>query len=239
MNPRLYRYGSVVSTMDLLHHLAAEGAPAGSAVLAEEQEAGRGSRGRSWDSGPGGLWLSYLLRPAKAGTDLLGLRVGLAAAESLERLGAGETVAIKWPNDLMLAGRKLGGILCEARWVGDAPAWVAVGIGINVRNRIPAGLADTAASLAEVLPGVEPDAVLEVLLPALGGIDGMEPVLTPAELARLAGRDWLLGRGLGHPIEGLAEGIASDGALRIRRNDGALAILRAGSVELAERAHSP
>jgi BirA family biotin operon repressor/biotin-[acetyl-CoA-carboxylase] ligase len=235
----LHRYGTVPSTMDLLHRLAAEGAAAGTAVVAEEQESGRGSRGRSWDSAPGGLWLSFLLRPATAATGLLSLRAGLAAGEALERLGAGETIGIKWPNDLMLGGRKLGGILCEARWAGDTPAWVAIGLGINVRNPIPPELGTIATSLAETLPAAEPDAVLEVLLPALAGIDGHEPALCEAELARLTSRDWLLGRRLAQPVAGRADGIDTDGALRIRGDDGTLHVVRAGTVELAGRAGRP
>lgn len=225
--------------MDLLHQLAAEGAETGTAVVAEEQLAGRGSRGRSWRSPPGGLWLSLLLRPASVGAELLGIRAGLAAAEALASLAPGQRFGLKWPNDLMLGDRKLGGILCEARWIGEAPAWTAVGIGINVSNPIPPGLARSAVALDEVLPGVSPEPVLEVLLPRLRGVDGSSPRLQAAELGRLAGLDWLLGRRVSGPIEGRACGIAPDGALRIHRDDGTVAEVRTGSVELALPSNSP
>ena len=100
--------------MDVLHALAAEGVEAGTAVVATEQTGGRGSRGRTWSSPPGGLWLSVLFRPPSgAGIELSGLRIGLAVADAIEALHAGLSVRIKWPNDLMVGDRKLGGILCE------------------------------------------------------------------------------------------------------------------------------
>ena len=86
----------------------------------------------------------------------------------------------------MLDDRKLGGVLCEARWEGDALAWVAVGVGINVRNPIPARLASTAVALAEVLPGSTPEAVLEPLLTRLRALDADSTQLGEAERARLA-----------------------------------------------------
>ncbi|MBA3317474.1 MAG: biotin--[acetyl-CoA-carboxylase] ligase [Gemmatimonadales bacterium] len=233
----MHRYGTVSSTMTLLHRLAAEGAGEGTAVVAEEQLAGRGSRGCAWHSPRGGLWLSLLLRPA-AGTELLSLRVGLAAVETLQHLGPGLRLGLKWPNDLMLDDRKLGGILCEARWTGDAPAWVAIGVGINVRNPIPPDLSSVAIALADPLPALTPDAVLDALLPRLRALDASSSRLHDAELDRLALRDWLRGRRLAQPVEGYADGIGPEGALRVRRDDGTIAELRAGRLELAERSRS-
>lgn len=238
MEPRVHRYGTVSSTMNLLHRLAAEGAGEGTAVVAEEQLAGRGSRGRAWDSARGGLWLSVLLRPGAVGTELLSLRVGLAAVEALQHLGPALRLGLKWPNDLMLGDRKLGGILCEARWTGEAPAWVAVGVGINVRNPIPPQLSSVAVALADALPAVTPDAVLEAVLPRLLEVDASGSRLHDAELDRLALRDWLSGRRLSGPVEGYADGIGPEGTLRVRRDDGTVAELRAGRLELAERSRS-
>lgn len=141
------------STMDAAHRLAEQGAPHGTAVAAREQTAGRGRRGRAWDSARGGLWLSVIGRPAVAtGMEHLSLRVGLALAEALEREAGGRfRIAIKRPNDLLVAGRKLAGILCEARWEGPVPAWVVVGLGLNVANPLPPDL--PATSLAAL--GIE------------------------------------------------------------------------------------
>jgi BirA family biotin operon repressor/biotin-[acetyl-CoA-carboxylase] ligase len=238
MGPALHRFEAVTSTMDVLHQLAARGAGEGTAVVADEQMAGRGARGRSWHSPRGGLWISILLRPA-AGADVLSLRVGLAVETALRVLGPDLRLALKWPNDVMLQDRKLGGILCEARWSGDAPAWFAVGIGINVRNPIPEALRGTAVALSEVLPEVTPDAVLEALLPRLRALDSATPALTERECAELAACDWLRGRRVSRPVEGWAEGIDADGALRVRQDAGTVVPVRAGSVELAEPSNSP
>lgn len=234
----MHRYGTVSSTMNLLHRLAANGAGEGTAVVAEEQLAGRGSWGRGWHSARGGLWLSILLRPDAVGTELLSLRVGLATVETLQLLGLGLRLGLKWPNDLMLDDRKLGGILCEARWSGDAPAWVAIGVGINIRNPIPPDLSSVAAALADALPALTPDTVLDALLPRLREVDASSSRLHDAELDRLGVRDWLRGRRLAQPVEGYADGIGPEGALRVRRDDGTIAELRAGRLELAERSRS-
>lgn len=181
--------------------------------------------------------MSVLLRPAREGAELLSLRAGLAVAEGLEGGGAVLRVGIKWPNDLMWRDRKLGGVLCEVRWSGDAPAWAAVGVGINVRNPLAPGLGGVA--LEEVLGDVGPDQILEVVLPRLRALENRTGALSPDEQARLARRDWLLGRRLVRPVEGTAAGIAPDGALLVRRVGGELVEVRAGALELADPAVAP
>jgi BirA family transcriptional regulator, biotin operon repressor / biotin---[acetyl-CoA-carboxylase] ligase len=218
--------------MDTLHELAQSGAPPGTAVLAEEQTAGRGSRGREWASPPGGLWLSVLARPAA--DELLSLRAGLAIAAVLELAGLPERVCLKWPNDLMLGDRKTGGLLCEARWQGATLAWVAIGVGLNVTNPLPPTLARVATRLTEVAPGLTPAALADPVIAALRTIDARPSRLTPAELAAFAGRDWLRGRVIQAPVPGIADGIDAEGALRVRRADGRVAVLRAGTVAVAE-----
>ena len=134
---RIIRLDRVGSTQDEIHRLAEAGAPDGTAVVAREQTAGRGSRGQRWESPLGGLWLSVLRRTSKAGPPLvLSLSAGLAVAEALESAGVQE-VQVKWPNDLMVNDAKIGGILCEVRWHGDRPAWAVIGVGINVENQTP------------------------------------------------------------------------------------------------------
>jgi BirA family transcriptional regulator, biotin operon repressor / biotin---[acetyl-CoA-carboxylase] ligase len=229
----LLRVPRLGSTMDALHEMAQAGAAAGTAVVAEEQWAARGSRGRAWSSPPGGLWLSVLARPAVAGLELLSLRAGLAVAELLERLGARGRVALKWPNDLMLDDLKLGGILCEARWQGGALAWVVVGIGLNVTNPPPPELAGTAIHLASVLPSAAPESLAQPVAAALRAVDAAAGPLTETERARFATRDWLRGRAISAPEPGTAAGIAPDGALLVRRADGTTAAVRAGTVVLA------
>ena len=238
--PRLIRFPTVVSTMDLLHDIAAEGAETGTVVVAGEQTGGRGSRGRAWRSPPGGLWLSALYRPpVSAGVELFGLRVGLAVAEAIESLGPGMTVHIKWPNDLMLDDRKVGGILCEARWQGDSLAWVVAGVGINVANSISADLTAKATSLADRLPGVTPDLVEPEVTVRLRSLDSASERLGQAELAGLRHRDWLHGRRLRSPAVGWASGISEEGALLVRADGGAIVAVRAGTVELDDHSLTP
>ncbi|HXD23869.1 MAG TPA: biotin--[acetyl-CoA-carboxylase] ligase, partial [Gemmatimonadaceae bacterium] len=131
--PRAVLMSSVNSTMDEVHRLASEGAPAGTVVIADEQTAGRGRGGRRWTSRPGqGLWMTLLERPGTvSGLDVLSLRIGLHAAPVLD-LFSSERVQIKWPNDLYVGSRKLAGILVEARWRDQKTDWVAIGIGVNV-----------------------------------------------------------------------------------------------------------
>jgi BirA family biotin operon repressor/biotin-[acetyl-CoA-carboxylase] ligase len=226
--------------MDLLHGLAAEGAEQGTVVIAGEQTSGRGSRGRAWRSPPGGLWLSVLYRPGMpAGVELLGLRVGVAVAEAVEGVASGLSVAIKWPNDLMLDDRKLGGILCEARWQGETLGWIVSGIGINVANQVPASLAAGAVRVADRLPDIRPEALEAPVTAALRALDPSGDRLRPAELAALRRRDWLRGRRLLAPVAGRAEGIAEDGALLVRDPAGAVRGIRAGTVELAQPSFTP
>lgn len=233
---RLLRFPSVGSTMDLLHQLAAEGAAAGTIVVAGEQTSGRGSRGRPWRSPPGGLWASALFRPREAaGVELFSLRVGLVVAEAIEAIGrrAGLRVAVKWPNDLMLDDRKVGGILCEARWQGAALAWVVAGVGVNVTNAVPPEVGG-AIRLADRLPDAEPGALEPEVTKRLRSLESSGDRLTRAELAALRARDWLRGRRLQAPLPGSAEGIAEDGALLVRDTAGAIQAVRAGTIQLAE-----
>lgn len=221
--------------MDRLHLLAEQGAPAGTAVLAEAQTGGRGSRGRAWHSPPGGLWLSVLYRPASAaGVELMSLRLGLRLAEALEAEAPGLDVMLKWPNDLFVEDRKLGGILCEARWHGEVPAWVVAGLGVNVANAIPDELRRSATALHEHLPGATVDGLLGRLLEALRHPLPEADRLTAAESQGLVRRDWLRGRTLTAPLVGRAEGIGADGTLAVRTADG-LTTARAGHVELADQ----
>ena len=227
----VHRFDRLSSTQDELHRLAAANAPAGTIVVAVEQGAGRGSRGRAWASPPGGLWLSFLCRPARAiGAEVLSIRVGLAAADALVEVGGLPPIRLKWPNDLMTGDRKVGGILCEARWQGEALAWVSVGIGLNVRNDPPVAARLPAASLGEWRPDLEPDHVLWPLVTRLESLAELGTPLSGGELAAFAGRDWLAGRELAAPIPGLADGITADGALRILRSDGTTTALRSGDV---------
>jgi BirA family transcriptional regulator, biotin operon repressor / biotin---[acetyl-CoA-carboxylase] ligase len=221
---------TVTSTLDIVHELAAEGAPAGTLVVADEQVRGRGRDGRRWHSPPGaGLLLGYLHRVrGETLAGVLALRVGLAVGAALAALGV--DVRLKWPNDVLLRDRKAGGILCEAR---SAPGegWVAVGIGLNVRSPVPREVADRAAALGDVRPDLTRVAVLEALLPLLQQLeDG--PVLSEAERQGYRARDWLAGREVVQPVAGRVAGVDVDGALVVETGSGPRRVL-AGTVVAA------
>lgn len=148
----LHFYERVGSTNDLALAMASSGAPHGTAVLADLQEAGRGRRGRSWWSPPGaGMYLSVVVRTNTlgSGVPLLTLASGVALATAVREV-SGLPVELKWPNDLVIGRpwRKLAGILCEATGA-DAGA-VIVGMGLNLqRSAYPDDIADRATSMGE------------------------------------------------------------------------------------------
>ena len=236
--PSIHWLDRVPSTQDVAHQLAADGAEDGTAVVAVEQTAGRGSRGREWASPRGGLWLSVVVRPPAARVaETLSLRAALAAAGALEALGI-EGIRVKWPNDLMLDDRKLGGILCEARWSGDVLGWIVIGAGINVANEIPVPLRATATSLSAGGYGHASGDLASPLIAALRAAAGAPGPLAPDEVAAFGRRDWLAGRLIDAPLRGIADGIASDGTLRVRDANGAVSTVRTGPVLVAAgRAH--
>jgi len=124
-------YGEVASTQEVAEELALEGAREGTVVLAKGQNSGRGRMGRHWLSPEGGLYLSIILRPGRVeGVQLLTLVGTLAAAEGTRKAG-GVSPQIRWPNDLVVGGRKLGGVIATASTRGETLEFVVVGIGVN------------------------------------------------------------------------------------------------------------
>jgi BirA family transcriptional regulator, biotin operon repressor / biotin---[acetyl-CoA-carboxylase] ligase len=217
--PRLH-LRETTSTNDRARSLAVSGAPHGALVTAGSQSSGRGRQGRVWAAPPGrALLLSLLLREWDP---LLPLRAGLAVADL-----AGREAVVKWPNDVLLGGGKLAGVLVEAR----PSAWAVLGIGINVAvelDSLPADVRARAATLGRPPSALEP--TLHELLAALE-----HRLAEPAadSLAALRARDALLDR----PIRwaggsGTGAGIDDTGALLVRRADGTVTTLDAGEVHL-------
>lgn len=218
---------AVDSTQDEIHRIAADGAPAGTSIMARRQGRGRGSRGREWDSPEGGCWLSVLWRGAPADAQLLAIRAGLAVAGVLDGvLASAPRPRLKWPNDVLLDGRKVGGILCEGRWQGRQ-GWVAIGVGLNVQNTPPAGARFPAAALGEWDPGLDPVALGGMIAPLLPRLPDRN-FLDDTELARWQERDWLAGRTLTGPVRGVVEGITRQGRLVISAPGGTRHELVAG-----------
>jgi len=230
--PQCGLFRQLGSTLDAIHELAAQGAPAGTVVVAEEQTAGRGRDGRTWHSPAGGVWLGMLLRPARAELGVMSVRVGLAVADAVDAMLGRVEARLKWPNDVLLAEHKLAGILCEGRWHGETLQWLAVGVGMNVCNAIPAAVARRAVALEEWLPAVRRLDVLDRLVPALAALASGEAALSERECAAFAARDWLQGRQLRSPAAGRARGLRADGALLVDLGAATIAV-REGRVELA------
>ncbi len=226
--PRVELLESTTSTLDVAHRLAARGAPAGTLVIANEQTAGRGRGGTSWQSSPGaGLWLTLIERPSDtSGLGVLSLRVGLAAAEALDRF-APEPIRLKWPNDLYIDQGKLGGILVEARWREQAVEWVAIGLGVNVQA--PKNV-ETAAGLE---PGTDRLDVLGELVPAVLAAARATGPLQADEMEKFDARDLARGRRCVEPAVGRVAGITPTGELLVALAD-SVAPFRSGSLVLED-----
>ena len=215
---------SCESTSTLLLERAQQGAASGSVVVCERQTAGRGRRGRSWLSAPGdSLTFSLLWRfptgmPPPMG---LSLAVGVAAAHTLEDMGAAG-VSLKWPNDILADGAKLGGILVETVSTGGRHVAV-IGIGLNIR--LPRDIAATVDGEAGALASVMPYAPSRNLLLA-NLLESLAAMLDEFERAGFAGlaAEWqarnahagqcvrILAEGAA-PLEGRCAGVDDDGAL--------------------------
>ena len=168
---RLVRLATSDSTQTVARRLAAEGAPDGTLVWALRQTAGKGRMGRRWRSAPGGLYVSWLIRPKFPPPRLaeFSLACGAAAAAALREVAAVET-AVKPPNDVLARGadgkfRKLCGILCEASGDSTSLHWLVVGVGVNVDNVPPLKRATSLKALTGRRTGLEP--VLRALMKRL------------------------------------------------------------------------
>ena len=219
---------STTSTLDVAHRIAGEGAPAGTLVIANEQTAGRGRGGKSWQSSPGvGIWLTLIERPADTtGLGVLSLRVGLAAAQALDRFAA-EPIRLKWPNDLYVDRGKLAGILVEARWREQAVEWVSIGLGVNVKAP------DNVENAAGLEPGVERLDVLSELIPALRDVAQDTGPLRADEREEFNARDLARGKTCIEPAVGRIAGISPTGELLVALADSVVPF-RSGSLVLRE-----
>lgn len=209
--------------------LARAGAPAGSVVVADFQRAGRGRRGRQWAAPPGAaVLLSCLLRPKLPASAVgrLGMAGALAVVGAL-RQACGLEAAVKYPNDVLLSGRKVCGVLPEAHLSGGRVEWAVLGIGINVwPAAVPSELAARATSLAAHAPPLPRNTLIRCLL------EHLEPRLEQAddnpEALAAAWRplDVVLGRQVALTFgslrrEGLAADVDADGRLLLRQPNGA------------------
>jgi BirA family biotin operon repressor/biotin-[acetyl-CoA-carboxylase] ligase len=222
--PAIIRLHAVDSTQRAAFELAENGAPDRTVVVADTQTAGRGRYGRGWHDEPGeSLLTSIVVRPRLAVRDLpkLSLASAVAVAEAIVTV-TGLSVRLKWPNDVLVNGRKLAGILLESRIVAEPI--VVVGIGINLGQRtFPAALALTATSVhLEGGPAIEREALLEAVLGAFDvwrerlEAGGFGLVRTRwLELAETIGRSVTVGEHAGVAID-----LDGEGALVLRHAHG-------------------
>lgn len=226
---RVEAHDRIGSTNDRAIELARAGTPDWTVVVADEQTEGRGRRGRRWISERGaGLWMSIVRRDVEAAGPLT-LIVGLACAEAIEALAPEVRVGIKWPNDLVVRGRKIGGILCEATDGG-----VVIGVGVNVATA-PAGSETNATALEVEMDGsVAPEQLASAIIERLRvRMDGVPPF--DDAVRDLAERDVLAGREVETEQAGggRASGIDATGALLLRKPDGREVRVMSGGVRLS------
>jgi BirA family transcriptional regulator, biotin operon repressor / biotin---[acetyl-CoA-carboxylase] ligase len=236
----LHAFDRLESTNDEAKRLAEAGSPAGQVVWALEQTRGRGRYGRSWQSPPGNLYASVLLRPdcAMAEVAQLSLLASLALFDALTQLGPAQPeLALKWPNDVLLAGAKTAGILLEGAARADgAAAWVVIGSGVNIVS-FPGDTPYPATALAESGFGMlTPATLLEAYLAALDGwlrrwrSEGFSPV---REAWR--GRSFNLGgpirlRLQDGELQGRFVDLTQGGGLLLEQADGSRREIAAGDV---------
>jgi BirA family transcriptional regulator, biotin operon repressor / biotin---[acetyl-CoA-carboxylase] ligase len=224
--PRLH-YRSIDSTNRRARELAGAGAPDGTLVTASEQTAGRGRQGRTWTAAPGRALLCSLV--VRDPPRLLPLAAGVAVAETVDAVagGGGGGSLVKWPNDVLVDGRKVAGILVEGR---PQEGWAALGIGLNVALRaedFPPELADTAATL-----GLQAEEVEPVLARMLESLSLWIAADADAVLAAVRARDALLDQPLRWAGgSGRGGGIDGDGRLVVMTDSGRVQ-LDAGEVHL-------
>jgi BirA family biotin operon repressor/biotin-[acetyl-CoA-carboxylase] ligase len=249
MGRKIIYYRSIGSTNNVTRELAVRGAPEGTLVIADEQTAGKGRLGRRWLAPSGtSLLMSLLFRPHSPFSvhqaQRLTMICSLAVAEAIETV-TGLTAAIKWPNDIVVQGKKAGGVLTELGATSERLDYAIVGLGLNVNLDFGAGeameeLAATATSLSQEL-GREVSR-LTLLWRILENVESRYQRLGAGELPHDEWASRLVT--LHHHVivdtpqgtmEGWAEGVDADGALILRTNCGERQRVLAGDVTLRKR----
>lgn len=235
---RIIYYPSVTSTNELAKVEARRGAVEGTVIVAEEQTAGKGRLKRAWLSPRGSLALSVILYPSLEHLPSLIMVASLAVARGIKAVTGLES-GIKWPNDILLNGKKVCGILVESEVRGEAVDYAVIGIGINVNLRVSdfPEILPAATSLSQELGGEV--SLLGLVIRLLVEIERLYLALLSEGSIYEAWRDSLVT--LGREVyvvsgkarySGIAESVARDGSLLVRRPDGSLSRIVAGDVTL-------
>ncbi len=235
---RVVRFERTDSTMERALELALRKPEGAHIVVAETQTAGRGRRGRPWNSPPGGLFATIVLaqRPEPWRAERASLAGGIALCKALREL-SGEPFTLEWPNDLYLARRKVAGILVEYLAEGDSVRLIELGLGVNVWNRAPG---DGALSLAE-LPGPRPErrTVLSAFLDHLESIDLEWPGLAAAWNGLSSTPGKLVASRFDGSALGRALGVDDEGRLIVERPSGGRTACRSAEAHIVSKEHAP
>ncbi|MFQ6053844.1 MAG: biotin--[acetyl-CoA-carboxylase] ligase, partial [Candidatus Bathyarchaeia archaeon] len=181
-------------------------------------------RGRTWHSPPGGLYLSAVLRP-KSGVHIVPLMAGLAVAETI-RAAAGLEARLKWPNDVLLCGKKVGGVIAESAWHRDGLGFTVLGIGVNINGLLPPTLREATTLSSELGEEVDVNRFLDTLLGRLDWYQGLLETDPTLILGAWRGLSSTLGRSVevvadsGEMIRGVAVDVDREGALIVEAGGG-------------------
>jgi BirA family biotin operon repressor/biotin-[acetyl-CoA-carboxylase] ligase len=240
---RVEALAEIDSTNDALKHRAIEGAEEGVVLRADVQTAGRGRRGRSWVSEAGNLYMSILLRPNKSPAEAATL--GFVAAIALGRLLRAVLrvpVLHKWPNDVLVDGRKISGILLESGGVtGGKVDWLVLGMGLNLRHHPTESLYPTTDLVAAGGPSLSPAQAMDLLLAEFhplyeAWLRGGFAALRQDWLAHASGLgDTVLARLEREEVTGRFDDIDPDGTLVMELADGSRRRIAAGDIFMAPR----
>jgi len=244
MGQNIYYEETVDSTQKIAHRLSMENAPEGTLVIADEQLQGKGRLGRSWHSPKyTGVWMSLILRPdiPVGKTPQLTLLAAVAVVQGIQEL-TGLQPQIKWPNDILLNGKKVTGILTELQAEADKVHSVIVGIGINANQRkedFPPEIHSKATSLfIELGEKVNRAALIRAVLSRMEKLykiylsKGFEPVKLLWESYALSIGKTITARTLNRTITGKALGITEDGVLKIEDEGGKIHYVYSADIEI-------
>jgi len=233
---RLVYYSSLPSTMDTVRELARQGATEGTTVIAGTQTSGRGRLGRLWLSPGGSLAMSVIFRPEVSQLPQLIMVASLAVVRTIKE-STTLNADIKWPNDVLIRGKKVCGILVESELKANQASFAAVGIGLNI-NMEPAAHPELAAIATSLSGELGRPASYEDVTACL--LNNMEDYYLRVRSGQSVALEWrrnieTIGKAVRiqngrDTVEGIAEDVAADGALLLRRNDGGLEKIVAGDI---------
>ena len=237
---RVLHYRRLASTMDVAKKEAQQGASEGTIVITDEQTAGKGRIKRVWLTPEGNIALSVILYPTVTYLTYLVMLASLAVARSIEAV-TGLKTQIKWPNDVLINGKKVCGILTESDVRGDVVNYAIIGIGMNVNLRLPdfPEIIQTATSLAAEMG--RDVSRLEIIRRLLVEIERLYLAVPMGEAIYEEWRDRLVTLGKTvqvksgkNTLAGIAESVDRDGSLLLRHSDGSSTRIIAGDVTLRD-----